>query len=65
MNSESRAATALLIYAGTVTLAIVLAIAHTSSQTVGGLLAFGVLATVGWSVGPTVLRLLSGGRHGS
>jgi hypothetical protein len=64
MNSESRAATALLIYSSTITLAIILAILGGAGGTVKGLLAFGVTATLFWSVGPTLLRLMAGGRHG-
>ena len=63
MNSEVRAATTLLIYSATMTLAIVLGITHSSPSTVKAVLAFGVAVTVVWSIGPAFLRLLSGGRH--
>ena len=63
MNSEARAATILLMYAGTLTLAMVLAIAHTSPGTVKALLAFGLAATTIWALGPTILRALSAGKH--
>ena len=65
MNSEARAATALLLYSGTLTLAIVLGILHTSGGTVKGLLAFGLAVTLVWSLGPTLLRLLTDGKHSS
>ena len=63
MNSETRAATTLLIYSATMTLAIVLGILHGSASTVKAVLAFGLAITLVWSVGPTLFRLLSAGRH--
>ncbi|MCU1678903.1 MAG: hypothetical protein JWM93_3661 [Frankiales bacterium] len=63
MDSETRAAVALLIYSATLTVAILLAVAHASTSTVGGVAVFGLVATVVWCAGPTLLRLLSAGRH--
>ena len=63
MNTETRAATTLLIYSATMTVAIVLGILHGSASTVKAVLAFGLAVTLVWSAGPAILRMLSSSRH--
>jgi hypothetical protein len=63
VNSEWRAAMALLMYSATLTAAIVLSIAHFSAFAVKAVIAFGVAATRVWSAGPVLWRLFVGRRH--
>ena len=63
MNSEAHAAWTLLIYSTTMTVAILLGMTHSGGWLVKGVLAFGLALTLMWSLGPTLFRLLSSGRH--
>ena len=63
MNSEWRAAWALIIFSATLTIAIVLAIGHSSKFAIGGVVAFGLAVTLVWTAGPALLRLLNDRRH--
>ena len=63
MNSESRAAVSLLIYGAVLSVAIVLAVAHAPTSYLQGVLAFGALLLLVWSIGPIVAKVVRERRH--
>jgi len=63
MNPEARAATALLIFAATLSGATILAIMHSSAALIVVALVVGILATIVFCALPTLHRWLMPRRH--
>ena len=63
MDSEARAAIALIIYGTVVSLALILSTLGASGRAVGLLVGLGLLTTFAWSIAPTLSRVLRERRH--